>query len=186
MKAPNISFREYHELADTSGFDKHIKLLKLQKPKDVLNIGEFVDLSFGFVKDMQEHFNHSGITWGDFLDEMSGLSKKSIEDLASMSVYDINLQFLYCQDQVKIINNIEQKKLSHKPDADETAANIARFGAYRGFLQLDKLAGGDMLKLNKIRELPYHLCLTKLALDADNVRFTKDLQNIKDRKNKTP
>lgn len=181
MKIDNISFRKYHELTDTSEFDKFIKFLK---PKDVLNIGEFINLSFGFVKDMQEHFNHSGITWSDFLNEMSALTNKEVKALASMSVYEINQQLLYCRAQVVVINNIENKKLSHIPDKDEKAANIERFSIYRGFLQFDKLAGGDMLKIKAVRELPYHLCLTKLALDADSVRFTKSLQNIKNEKNK--
>lgn len=181
MEINNISFVKYHELTDRAEHDKYIKLLKA---KDILNIGEFVDLSFGFVKDMQEHFNHSGITWSDFLDEMATLLGKSIKELATMSVYEINQQFLYCKEQVIIINNIEKIKLSHNPSADEKAANIERFSVYRGFMQLDKLAGGDMLKIKLVRKLPYSLCLTKLALDADNVRFTKDLQNVKDRKNK--
>ena len=181
MQAPNISFVKYHELDNTKEFDKLIKFLK---PKDVLNIGEFTELSFGFVKDMQEHFNHSGITWSDFLDEMAALTNKSVKELASMSVYDINQQFRYCKEQVIVINNIEDQKLSHAPNADEKAANIERFSVYRGFLQFDKLAGGDMLKIKLVRSLPYSLCLTKLALDADNVRFTKDFQSIKDKKAK--
>ena len=179
MKVDNISFKEYTELAHKSEYDKYIKFLK---PKDILNVGDFTELSFGFVKDMQEHFNHTGMTWANFFEEISRQTGKRIKHLAQMSVYEINQQLLYCKAQVIIINNIEKQKLSHVPDADEKAANIERFSIYRSFLQFDKLAGGDVLKLDAIRALRYDLCLTKLALDADNVRFTKQLQNIKNSK----
>ena len=87
-------------------------------------------------------------------------------------------------EQVERINKIENSLLSHYPSEDELAAGMDRFGKYSPILQVDSLAGGDILKYEKIRQLTYSDCLTKLALDKERNDYQKDYQSIMSRKNK--
>ncbi len=54
---------------------------------------------------------------------------------------------------------------------------------YGWFAIIDSLAGGDLLKIDPITNLPLMLCLTKLSLDADK-QIERD-KEARQKQNKT-
>jgi hypothetical protein len=108
IEITNISFNEYIALPDKSEYDYYLKYGGL-KPLDCFNIGLFMNLSFGFVKDMQEYFNYSGFEWKDFFNEISKLKGYSLKELAEKSIFDLHCTVLYLRSQVELINKLESE-----------------------------------------------------------------------------
>jgi hypothetical protein len=176
VNVKNISYKEYFELKDSTMYDYYLEYGEFE-PEDTLNIGSFFDLTFGFVKDMQ-YYASEGLNWQVFFESVSEVTGKDIKELSDMSLFDLHKCRLYCIEEVKRINEIEVNNLGHQPSAAEERADISRFNSYGPFIQFDKLAGGNVLKFDKIKELKYDFCFTKLKLEADRDSYMEDYQRI--------
>jgi hypothetical protein len=182
IKVQNISFIEYYNLKDRSDYNYYLQYAEIE-PKDFFKVGELKHLTFGTVKDIQELYNSSGfIMWNDYFKELEKLTGSKQDELSKIPLFDLHRFRLYLYDQIDFINDLESTKLSHKPDADEQIAGIEEFGKYKSFVQFDNLAGGDILKYNKIREEPYMICFTKMLLDAERNEFQERLNKLKTKK----
>jgi len=179
IKVPNISFLQYYNLTDRDNYNYYLKYADI-KPKDIFNLGKFIELSFGFVKDLQELYNSSGfIMWNDLFNEIEKLTGKNKDKLSQLPLFDLHAFRLYLYEEIEEVNKRESANLSHKASAEETIAGLDEFGKYKAFLQFDKLAGGDILKIDEVRKLPYSICFTKLLLEAERTEFEKRLINIR-------
>lgn len=178
-KIDNISFKTYLELSDKSEYDYILRYSnKLKKGLDLFNYGEFIDLSFGFVKDMQETMNTTGLSWQHFIEIISKEKGLTLESIALIPLFDLQQARSYFREQVEFINELETKGLGHMATAQQEAAGIDIFNKYRSFIQLDKLAGGDPTKYKAIEQLDYMTCFTKLKLEADKDTFNERLTNL--------
>lgn len=182
MKVKDISFKDYVSLEDRETYDYYLKYGKF-KPEDILEIGPFLEHSFGFVKDMQ-YYASEGLGWEIFLNTISELLDKDIKELSKMSLFDLQKTRLYCIEEVKKINKIESDFLGHDATPEQEQADISRFGSYGPFIQFDKLSDGDLLRFEEIKKLKYDFCFTKLKLEADRDSFMEDYHNVMKNKNK--
>jgi hypothetical protein len=179
MKLANISFLEYYNLKDRDDYNFALKYAEI-KERDLLNIGLFTSLSFGFVKDVQTEFNTNGfIPWNEFFQFIHDLTGIHKNKLAIKKLFDLHAFRLYFYKQVEYINELEKNNLGHTSDPDEMAAGIEDFGKYGAFIQFDNLAKGDVLKYDQVRQIEYNVCFTKLLLDAERLEFQERLNKIK-------
>lgn len=181
MKIPNITYVKYTNLKDKSEYNYYLRYGNF-KSKDLFELGNFVKLNFGFVKDMQEQYNSEGLTWESFIEAISEKKDIKMSKLGLIPLFDLHCARLFMKDELDKINLIENNKLSHTASSDEERAGINIFGSYKAFLQYDKLAGGDILKIEKIKQIPYGECFLKLSLDADSARYENALNKIRSTK----
>jgi len=177
MKLENITIGQYLASEDTEEYDFALKYADQAQARDVFGYGDMTKKKFGDVKDDQYLFAKP-----DALPKF--VNKYGADKLQGLNVFDFFAFYRYIGSQVERINNIENALLSHSATEDEQAAGLERFGKYSPVLQIDSLAGGDILKYQAVRELVYEDCLTKLALDKDRNDYQKDYQHIIARKTK--
>jgi len=183
IKKANISFIEYVSLKDRSEYDYLLKYGGL-KADDYFNLGDFLNLEFGFIKDMQEHLNYTGLDWQTYLEEISKHTRKDLKKLANIGIFDLYQSRLYLRQEIERITKLESSNLGHKASIEEEQAGIEVFDKYRSFLQFDHLTKGNIIKINDIRKIKYSICFTKLMLDADRSEFDNKLFNIRNKKKK--
>jgi hypothetical protein len=176
MIVRNITFLEYAALKDRGQYDYYLRYGNF-KPDDYFNLGDFTKQNFGFVKDMQDYLNHTGLTWQIFIEEMAKKKKWPMKKIARTPVFFLQQARLYVKEQIENINFIENRALSYSPSAKEESAGINTFEKYRAFVQYDQLTGGDLLKLERVKNLSYTLCFTKLSLEADKSAYERDLKS---------
>ena len=183
MRIPNISFKEYVSLPDRAEYDYYLKY-GFFEPEDIFNIGKFLELTFGQVKDIQyDAIQAGGITWENLVKVLEDTKELNPEELADRSVFELHKFRLYLADEINLINSMESDYLGHAASPEERQAGIEMFSSYGAFIQFDKLAGGDLLKLERVKELKYALCFTKLKLEADRSEFNdKYVEIIKNKK----
>ena len=181
MKVPNIKFVEYINLKDKKDYNYYLRYGNF-KGKDLFKLGDFLNLNFGFVKDMQEMYNGEGLTWENFIEAISKRTKTSKKDISLIPLFDLHCARLFVRDELEKINLIENKTLSHNSSTEEAQAGINEFAKYKSFLQFDQLAGGNVLNIDKIKQLPYNQCFVKMSLEADRAKFESKLNNIRTKK----
>lgn len=166
MEIYNITFRQYIELEDKSLYNYALKYSrKLNEPLDLFEIGEFTKLKFGQVKDLQHNFSN-GINWENLITFVTDLKKISPEKIAGHKFFDMCKFFRYISEQLSGLNDLEQNLYTRISSKDESAGidNLSKFGV---MIQIDRLAKGDLLKYDAIRDLPYSLCFTKMLMDKE-------------------
>lgn len=178
LKIPNISFLDYIELPDKAEYNYYLRYGDF-KPLDLFNFGDFEDQDFGFVKDMQEHLNHSGLSWQIYFKEVALKTGKSEKEIAKRPLFDLQCSRFFIKEQIERINTLESASLGHTAGQREIEAGIERFQKFRSFIQFDKLAGGDILKFDEIRKITYSICFTKLVLDAEVIEFKNRINKRK-------
>ena len=82
---------------------------------------------------------------------------------------------LWVQDQYEAIKNMEQAYLSTPPDPKLLNAGIRDLDILGDTASVDTLAGGDILKWNKIIELPYSMIFDKQLKNTIEYRISKKL-----------
>jgi len=173
----NISFVQYYSLKDKSLYNYYLEYAKLPAI-DLFKIGDIFDAPFGFVKDMQDYLNHTGLTWEIFIDEISKFKHIPKTRVVKNSLFDMQSARLWLREQVIKINDLEASALGYASSAEEQAAGIEVFSKFRAFLQFDNLSGGDVTKIEAVRALPYSTCFAKLKLDADRAEYNQKLNEI--------
>ncbi len=154
------------------------------KPVDLFKIGDIIEREFGLVKDVQEAFNYGSLTFEKYLKIMVEYSFTSEKTFYNTSVYDIKSSLVFLTNEIEKINELETESLGRESSAEEKQADSDRFQKYRSFMQFDSLCGGDILKFEQMKKVPYLICFTKMMLEADRAEFNKDLHKIQMRKNK--
>jgi hypothetical protein len=185
IKIKDITLFEFLKLKDTSLYTYYLKYGVLE-PLNYFNLPSFTELTFSFVKDMQHAYTRSseGLTYQVLIDEIGKLKNISPEEFGNMSIFEMHRFRLHCVEEIEKINNMEEQNLGYSPTAEQVQAGLERFSIYGGFLQYDALAGGDILKIDLVKDLPYQLCFTKLKLDADRANYKQDYDVIMKNKNK--
>lgn len=86
------------------------------------------------------------------------------------------LRFIFwIQDQYKLIDELERKYLSTPPDAKMINAGIRELDVLGDVNLIDSLAGGDVLKWQQIRSLPYSVIFDKQLKNTIEARINKKL-----------
>jgi len=119
IELKNITFHQYLTLSDRTAYDFAINYGKqFLEPKDILNIGDFTQLEFGIVKDLQQDISQ-GITWDKMLEYMKQLTGKNDLYFYRLSLLKI-IQFRnYIVSEITRIVRIENQVLGYEPNEEE-------------------------------------------------------------------
>jgi hypothetical protein len=180
MKVKNIPFVEYVNLSIRAEYDYYLRYGKI-KSKDVFSLGEFVDNSFGFVKDMQELLNYEGLTWQNYFEAMSKKTGKSVEAIAKIGLFTLQQGRIYCREQIEFINKLESQNLSSPASVHEEQAGLDEFKMFRSFPQFDKLIKEWGMSWEQVEAMPYSRAFAKLKYDKVLADYISNLQKIKTR-----
>lgn len=176
IQISDISLGDYLKLDDKSEYYFAMKYSNVfNEPIDEFKVGDIMELSFGFIKDLQFELEQ-GITFSKQLEILQELTGKNI---IKEKLSKICRQICYLMDGMELISKAELK-LVRDPSGEELGANIDRFEGLGIFLQFDSLTGGDITKYDNVRKLPYHLCYTKLYCDKQKYEYEQDI--IKNRR----
>ena len=83
------------------------------------------------------------------------------------------------------ITEIENNALGHTPTGDEIIASeeVGGFDSFGYLPELDKLAGGDILKYDAIRKQSWSDCFSKLAYESRQMRYQNKMMELIRKKN---
>lgn len=102
----------------------------------------------------------------------------SIKDISKKNHKELFSFVLWVKDELERIFNLEKEYLSNEPDADSINAGIRDFDELGEINTIDNLAGGDVLKWEEIKRLPYHTVFDKLRKNTIENKFNKRYQKI--------
>lgn len=177
---PNIPYRDYYML---SGDEKHQYNAALRhgtfEPVDIFEIGDYTELTFGRIKDIQFELNTVGISWDFIMDQIAAIKSIEIKDVAASGIFHLQQARMHMRDAIDFISNMEAANLGHRPSPEEVAAGIDMFEEFGVYSQYRTLTKGDLTKIDAIEKLPYNLCFTELKYLAKENIFIKNLHKQK-------
>jgi len=181
MKIENLTFNEYFVLEDKSEQNFAIKYAKeLNDPVDIFEIGDFTELTFKTVKDMQYSITN-GLTWDDIFELIESVKGISQKELGRRTIFDLARFKCYVDAEIQRINKVENMSLSHTPTNDEEIAGIDDLSDLGTYLQFRDLANEDITKIKEIEKIKYSDCLLELIARKRIYEYRKAYNN---RKNK--
>ena len=83
------------------------------------------------------------------------------------------------------ITEIENNALGHTPTGDEIIASedVGGFDSFGYLPELDRLAGGDILKYDAVRKQSWSDCFSKLAYESRQMRYQNKMMELIRKKN---
>lgn len=180
MKVKNIPFVEYAQLPSKAEYDYYLRYGKIEG-RDVFKIGEFVDNTFGFVKDIQELLNYEGLTWMAYFEMMGKRTGQTVEHIAKTGLFTLQQGRIYCRQQIEFINKIESDNLSGAATVQEEQAGLDEFKMFRSFPQFDKLIKEWGMTWEQVEAMPYNRAFAKLKYDKVVGDYIANLQKIRTR-----
>ncbi len=181
IKLPDITWSEYWDLANKNKATKFnyaaIFSPYLNTPLDLFKIGEFNKLTFGEVKDLQHTFQN-GVGLIEMINFVNVFKNIEIKHIAKNKFFDICRARRYFEEQIYKIYKLE-KNLSYDVTAQDESAGINSLDKFGVLIQIDSLAGGDPLKYEPVKKLPYDICFAKMLMEKtkDQVRINKERLN---------
>lgn len=184
MRYKNYSLVEYTNLLDKREFDFIMRFdKKFTVSIDVFNLGDFAELSFGYVKDLQYKAN-KGMTWIDICEVIAKIKKIKVKQVAQAGMLELCQQKNYIQEEIERINLVESTVLGHESEDEEIRAGLDRFDKYGHYLQLRELANNDITKIESVKQIKYSAALMELMVRKDLNDYEKELTRIRMSKNK--
>ena len=185
IEIKDITVSEYSEMEDKSEYDFAIDFaFTFQQSKDVYQIGDVTDLPFGVVKDMQDEIENGEMNFVRrcfWIDKIK--SKKSGTWIGKEKLINFITGSNYLINEIEKLMNTERIVFTHEPTIEEEAAGLDRFNGLGIYMQLRKLAGNDITKIEAVKQLPYALCFTELYTMKQEYDFQKELNEIYKSKN---
>lgn len=185
IELEKISLKEYIELEEERRVEYDFAMkyaFCFTEPVDEYKVGDFMELSFGFIKDLQYNIEQ-GIKFDQIIKTISELTNLKDKDLGS-EPFDKIIRFSnYIKESIKQIVEVESEKLGHEPEPDEEQAGIERFEGLGVYLQIRSLTGGDVTKFEAVRNMPYSVCFTEMYTAKQLNEYEKELTEIMKRKN---
>ena len=113
------------------------------------------------------------------------VSKQIKSELLTIDAHVFFATFNAISKSVLEITEIENNAMWHVPTANEMIASeeVGGFEAFGYLPELDKLAGGDILKYEAIKRLSWDDCFSKLAYDARNTKYQNKIIDLMNKKN---
>jgi len=184
MQIENIPYKEYITIEDKRELNYILQYGKVfQISYDHLDIGDFMELPFGTVKDIQYDFDNE-IRWNRLIDYYSELSGKTHKQIGNMGILEITQEKNFFVEQINNINLIENNGLGHEPTEEQKEVGIDRFRDLGQYLQFRSLTLGDITKLEAIRNIKYKYCFTELMASKMINEYENDLMEYRNRKDR--
>lgn len=130
--------------------------------------------SYGFVKiDLPSLLNENNIDEIiNIICDIKDISVKKITDKEKISLT------LWLIDELEAIGSLEQNYLSSNPEPELIASGIDELNIFGELNIIDSLAGGDILKWEQVKQLPYHSIFDKLRKDNIERKINKNYNKI--------
>lgn len=129
---------------------------------------------YGFVKiDLPSLLNENNIDEIiNLICNIKDISVKKITDKEKISLT------LWLIDELEAIGSLEQNYLSSQPEPELIASGIDELNVFGELNIIDSLAGGDILKWEQVKQLPYHSVFDKLRKDNIERKINKNYNKI--------
>lgn len=105
-------------------------------------------------------------------------------DVGRIPNEDVLYFVLWVKDELELIAKMENEYLTSDTDPDLMAAGINELSVFGDMNMIDQLAGGDVLKYDMIKALPYNVIFDKQYKSVIEGRIEKRLIKIKSKPNK--
>ena len=130
--------------------------------------------SYGFVKiDLPSLLNENNIDEIiKIICDIKDISVRKITDKEKISLT------LWLIDELEAIGSLEQNYLSSQPEPELIASGIDELNVFGELNIIDSLAGGDILKWEQVKQLPYHSIFDKLRKDNIERKINKNYNKI--------
>ena len=173
----NITLGEYLDLEDKSEYNFAMKFaFRYKNPKDEFGIKNISEVEFGIIKDYQYLAESKQLTIFNEVSFLCDMAK--VKSMGCEKLDKICRALFWVSAEINKLIKIETRELAYEPTSIEMMAGIESFNGFGVFIQIDSLAGGDPVKYEKIRKLPYHVCFAKLLLNKKNNEFQKRYNEI--------
>jgi hypothetical protein len=93
----------------------------------------------------------------DYIIQVTGMKELGNEPLDKLCRF-----IAYMKEGIENILDVERQTLAYEASDSEVSSGIERFQGLGVYLQIRSLTGGDVLKYEAVRALPYHLCYTEM------------------------
>lgn len=107
-----------------------------------------------------------------------------LSDISHLPVPEVMSFICWLKDELEAIVIMEGQHLSSEPEMDLKAAGIEELNQFGTLNVIDSLAGGDVLKWDAIRALPYHVVFDKQLKGIVEKGIEKRLIAIRESNNK--
>lgn len=174
----NITLADYYNLDNKDEYDF---VLKYIMPKDVYNAGDFTQLQFGLIKELQQSIS-DGVTWSELISYITRITKKKAIALGKHKLIGIARFTSYIKSEIERINEIEIELLGHVATSEERQAGIESFNKFGNYAQLRTLAGNDITKIKEIEKMKYTECLLELSYQKVQADFQDRYYEVKFKK----
>jgi hypothetical protein len=175
MKIDNIKYSEYFTLEDKSEYDFAIKYAEA---KDYYNVGDFTELSFGLIKDLQFDIQN-GLQFDKYCDYFTQLTGIDLKDVYVIEFFGFQK---YLISEIERIAEIENKSLSSEPTDEEYRAGVEVFEKYKSYPQFRAIMTTFGMTLQQVRDMKYSESLMELVYQKDvndfQKRYTKIISKI--------
>lgn len=160
-------------------------LKKMGKRNDSLlglKCRELYYLPYGFVKiDLIDYIEDKDFEKLIYLSFEGKLDKDKISKLSLKEAMEF---VLWLTDSLAMIIQNEKANLSSMPDIDLVNAGVNRLDILGEANLIDSLAGGDILKWEKVKKIPYHRVFDKQLKSKIENDIQRDLSKIQRDKSK--
>lgn len=102
-----------------------------------------------------------------------------LNDISNADLKEVMSFILWIMDELKTIRELEATYLVSEPDIKLLQAGINELDQFGIKNTLDNLAGGDILKYDLIRQLPYHEVFDKQYMETIKKKVEKKLAKQK-------
>jgi hypothetical protein len=145
--------------------DELIRVSKSEGQLDQYTVSDLVQLVAIYTTPQEKRFDDKRI-------------KATIKILEQMPVAEVYPFGLHLEQQLIRINEIERKHLKPDHTPEQIKAGIQMFNEVGIFCTIDMIAQGDLLKHNKVLNLPFSLVFNKLLLSNISSRFDRRLNEV--------
>lgn len=177
-----MSFNRYLSTLD----DQYDFIKKYAKPRDNIcgvKIDDLTDLPYQVLKhtipdmfDLQEFEKAIHLLLKHYKKNITFRTVKRAKNNEKL------LFLLWIRQQYEKINKLEADYLTNPPDVKLIQAGIKELDILGDVNTIDSLSGGDILKWNSVRELPYNEIFNKLLKNTIEARINKRLVEINKQK----
>jgi len=111
--------------------------------------------------------------------ELAQVVNLFFDDFSQAKTSELFSFIVWIIDQLEAIYKLEADYLQQTPDKDLINAGLSELDQFGELNVIDNLAGGDILKWEQIKKLPYHMVFDKLHKNVVEAKIQKKFIQLK-------
>lgn len=182
MILKNLTFNEYFELEDKSEYDFAIKYGKdFNKPNDLFEVGDFTELAFKTIKDLQ-YYIENGLQWIHVFELIESVKGTNQNKIGNKLLIDLCRFKSFLVEEIYRINKIESTSLAYNITSDEENAGIEDLSELGSYLQFRQIATTFSITPKEVGEWKYSAALLELVAQKRINEYQSAYIKIKSKK----